>query len=181
MDLRIEKTRRAIRNALLTLLSEKELEKIKVSELCRLAEIDKSTFYLHYHDLTDLCHQLQQEAVHQVLSKFPDPTEALTDSASAIRKIQEAIGSELPLFSLLFSGSQLLQFPYVLTQELKDAIFALYPKYRDDVQMNVHLTYHVYGGFHAYIDNQDSFTPEALLEAIREAYKALERKDDVNH
>lgn len=172
MDLRIEKTRRAIRNALLTLLGEKELEKIKVSELCRLAEIDKSTFYLHYHDLTDLCHHLQREAVHQVLSKFPDPTKALAAPEIAIKEIQEAIGSERPIFALLFSGSQQLRFPYVLTQELKEGIFKLYPKYRDDAQINVHLTYHVYGAFHAYIDNQDNFSPEALLGAIREAYKA---------
>ena len=46
MDIRIEKTERAIRNAFLELRAAKPLEKITVKELCSLACINKSTFYL---------------------------------------------------------------------------------------------------------------------------------------
>ena len=45
MDIRIEKTERAIRNAFLELRAAKPLEKITVKELCSLACINKSTFY----------------------------------------------------------------------------------------------------------------------------------------
>lgn len=47
MDIRIEKTERAIRNAFLELRAAKPLEKITVKELCSLACINKSTFYSH--------------------------------------------------------------------------------------------------------------------------------------
>ena len=43
MDIRIEKTERAIRNAFLELRAAKPLEKITVKELCSLACINKST------------------------------------------------------------------------------------------------------------------------------------------
>ena len=54
MDLRTEKTKRSIINSFLELRSRKPLEKITVKELSEKAEINKATFYLHYHDIYDL-------------------------------------------------------------------------------------------------------------------------------
>ena len=51
MDLRVEKTKRSIINAFLNLRSRKPLEKITVKELSEIAQINKATFYLHYHDI----------------------------------------------------------------------------------------------------------------------------------
>ena len=48
MDLRIQKTRAAIKSAFLELRRKKPIEKITVTELAKLAEINKATFYLHY-------------------------------------------------------------------------------------------------------------------------------------
>lgn len=44
MDLRVEKTEKAIKNAFIELRSQKPLEKITVKELCAEARINKSTF-----------------------------------------------------------------------------------------------------------------------------------------
>lgn len=44
LDIRIEKTERAIKQAFMELRAQKPLEKIKVKELCDLACINKSTF-----------------------------------------------------------------------------------------------------------------------------------------
>ena len=54
MDLRITKTRAAVKNAFLELRAEKPLEKITVKELSTAANINKATFYLHYRDIFDL-------------------------------------------------------------------------------------------------------------------------------
>ena len=51
MDMRVKKTKRSIINAFLELRSKMPLEKIRVNELCRIAEINKSTFYAHYQDI----------------------------------------------------------------------------------------------------------------------------------
>ena len=51
MDLRIEKTENAIRNAFIQLRAKKALEKITIKELCEAALIHKSTFYSHYRDI----------------------------------------------------------------------------------------------------------------------------------
>lgn len=48
MDRRIRRTRTAVFNAVLDLMVEKDTSKITVLELCKRADINKSTFYLHY-------------------------------------------------------------------------------------------------------------------------------------
>lgn len=53
MDRRIKRTRTAIFNAVLDLIVEKEANRITVLELCKRADINKSTFYLHYKSIDD--------------------------------------------------------------------------------------------------------------------------------
>lgn len=53
MDRRIKRTRTAIFNAVMEMIVEKDANKITVLELCKRADINKSTFYLHYKSLDD--------------------------------------------------------------------------------------------------------------------------------
>lgn len=53
-DLRIVKTRKALFDALLELMKEKTFEEIKVSDICNLALVNRSTFYAHFDDKYDL-------------------------------------------------------------------------------------------------------------------------------
>lgn len=53
MDKRIKRTKEAVFNAVLELLVEKDASKITVLELCKKADINKSTFYLHYKSIDD--------------------------------------------------------------------------------------------------------------------------------
>lgn len=62
MDRRIKRTRTAVFNAMLDLMVEKDTKKITVMELCKRADINKSTFYLHYKSM-DECLQACFKAV----------------------------------------------------------------------------------------------------------------------
>lgn len=53
MDRRIRRTKNAVFNAVIDLMIEKEAGKITVLELCKKADINKSTFYLHYTSIDD--------------------------------------------------------------------------------------------------------------------------------
>ena len=52
--------------ALLSLLEKKPFEYITISEICRAAEVNRSTFYLHYENTNDLL----KETVVYVMEKF---------------------------------------------------------------------------------------------------------------
>ena len=53
-DLRIIKTKKTLGEALIKLMKEKNFEKIKISDICEEALINRSTFYAHYEDKYDL-------------------------------------------------------------------------------------------------------------------------------
>lgn len=173
MDLRIEKTRRAIKHAFLKLLSVKNPEQITVKELCQTAQISKGTFYLHYHDLFDLCDQLQREAIRKILSHITDPVEILENLAGFMEKLQTAAVVELDSALPLFSEAQRLMFPVLLEQELKKIIFAQHPEYRDDAQINVNLSYYIFGGYYSYVENQSRFGYDLVLKTIGQTHRSV--------
>jgi len=54
LDLRVQKTYKALLGALYSLLCEKSFDAITVTELCDRAETRKATFYKHFGDKTEL-------------------------------------------------------------------------------------------------------------------------------
>lgn len=76
-DRRTRYTRQVIKEAFLKLLEEKEYPKITVTEICRLAEINRGTFYLHYYDTADVLDDLLSE---------PERNTSVIDMSSALQE-----------------------------------------------------------------------------------------------
>ena len=67
-DLRVIKTRRIIKNALVDLMSQKEVSAITITELSEKAMINRKTFYRHYRTVSDVVTEIENE----ILSEFSD-------------------------------------------------------------------------------------------------------------
>ena len=67
--------------ALITLLREKELKYITISELCKEAEIHRSTFYKHYDDIDSLFESLEDHFLMQIDGFFASLNPFSKDSA----------------------------------------------------------------------------------------------------
>lgn len=63
-DRRTRYTRQTIKETLLKLLEKKAYPKITVTEICRLAEINRGTFYLHYYDINDVLDDILMEMMN---------------------------------------------------------------------------------------------------------------------
>lgn len=66
-----QRSRQKIREALLQLLQHQDLRKITVSELVRVAGINRTTFYAHYPDVTGVVEEIGQELIdklHEVIA-----------------------------------------------------------------------------------------------------------------
>lgn len=61
LDLRVRRTRRLLREALLGLLREKRFDTITVQEVTERAQVSRGAFYLHYRDKDDLLTQSTKE------------------------------------------------------------------------------------------------------------------------
>ena len=61
LDLRVQKTRAALTSSLYSLLCEKGLNEITVTELCDRAMVRKATFYKHFADKSELLAYMIQD------------------------------------------------------------------------------------------------------------------------
>lgn len=62
-DARVRYTQKVLKEALLSLLKEKPINKITVKEVCELAELNRATFYAHYSDCFALLESIEDELV----------------------------------------------------------------------------------------------------------------------
>ena len=73
IDRRTRYTRMVIKDTFLSLLSEKDYADITVAEICRGAEINRGTFYLHYDNIRQVMDELFDDALrntHGMLTQF---------------------------------------------------------------------------------------------------------------
>lgn len=70
---RVALTKRLLKESILRLLREKELDKITVSELCRDAGINRATFYRHYSIPRDVLIELEKDLYFSLRREIPRP------------------------------------------------------------------------------------------------------------
>lgn len=70
MDLRVRKTREAIKNTFKAMVCEMDASKITVKELTERARIHRKTFYLHYTSIEALFEDMLQEAANNYFAEI---------------------------------------------------------------------------------------------------------------
>ena len=88
-DLRIQKTRRDLRGAIIELIKQKPIEKISVKEICDTALITRMTFYKYYEDKYQLLDDTFIEVKDQILASVP--TQEVTSIEDATKYTCELI------------------------------------------------------------------------------------------
>lgn len=174
MDIRIKKTRTAIKAAYLSLREQYPPEKISIKELCALAQINKSTFYSHYDDINDLANTIENETIQTILSDISQAREYSTENPEVFaRDIFHACISHSAMTNLVFSdetGSRLIN---RLEIGIKELIYQKYPAYRNDPRKNILLTFCIQGAHHAYHSNRNA-PPEILFQCMEDIFKCLQ-------
>ncbi len=77
MDKRVEKTKTALRNALLALLQSKPLDSITITELCKTANVNRNTLYFHYAGIHEILAEIEEQILDEMrpyLGKSDDNT-----------------------------------------------------------------------------------------------------------
>jgi AcrR family transcriptional regulator len=60
-DRRVRRTKKLLMRSLTKLMTEKKINKITVTELTELADVNRSTFYLYYRDIYDMIDKIETE------------------------------------------------------------------------------------------------------------------------
>lgn len=106
-DRRVQRSKEAIRECFLALLREKRLSKITVSEICRMANIGRGTFYLHYADVYDLYDSIEDELYQGLYQLFEScyPTTEAENSLRLAEGLTSYVEANKDIF-LLLVGSE---------------------------------------------------------------------------
>ncbi|WP_342046134.1 TetR/AcrR family transcriptional regulator [Bacillus sp. OTU530] len=131
VDLRILKTRKAIKEAFLTLLQTKGYERITIQDIADEAMINRNTFYLHYVDKPDLMEYLCQESMEKLNVCFDldmkDKDIHAIDKEMFISSLSEmfkAIEANIVFFRTMLSQNGQPNFSTYLKEALKDFILS---------------------------------------------------------
>ena len=92
-DLRVIRTRKAIRDAFCAMIMEMDYPDITIKELTQRAMINRNTFYLHYDSIEALLRELQDEIAGEFIEKQVSYTK-MADIRRMIRVIFEYIATQ---------------------------------------------------------------------------------------
>ena len=69
---RVRLTKKMFKDAYIELMHVKNTDKITVKELCETAELNRSTFYLHYNEPNDILISIEDELIENVINYIDD-------------------------------------------------------------------------------------------------------------
>ena len=76
---RVRMTKKLIKDAYLELLESNPSEKISVTDVCKVADVNRSTFYMYYEDTIALRHDIENDVMDQIPVLSDMPSEITTD------------------------------------------------------------------------------------------------------
>lgn len=170
MDLRIVKTRIAIQSAFIELRKTTPLEKIRVRDLCRIALINKSTFYNHYEDAFALSEELENELLDQCMNDFEYKDCLLTAPMRFLENVPVILEKQEPYLSILFSGRQ-----DVLYKKIQRKLRKSYSSLNMTAEEDVKLTFIIGGTMYAMQElmNEGKYTKKEITAYTAKVIESL--------
>jgi AcrR family transcriptional regulator len=164
MDLRIVKTKNAIRTAFLALRSKQALEKIKVKRLCELAVINKTTFYKHYQDIYALSEEIENETILSIMNSFEYMKALFSDPEGFIKGLYQTFMSHEGLILTLFSGRM-----NILIDKVERQLIIHYPRISGLPEKEIMLSFLLWGTAH--VLSESKYEETVLLESLTKVAK----------
>lgn len=62
-EVKFKNTAQKMQNSLIKLIEQKEFDKIKISDICRVAKVNRSTFYAHYQNTVELLEEIEHDMI----------------------------------------------------------------------------------------------------------------------
>lgn len=161
-DARIRYTKFAIRNAFLELLGKYPIEKVTVAEICRIAELNRATFYRYYDNQYDLLSNLENEMFEEIKSSL---FECKNDIDMLTERIFTKFVEQKEVWTLLLSDHADLGFQNKI-YSFFDEHFAKNATSKESELRYRFLLYGYSGIFDYWVQNGMQETPQEMAEYV---------------
>ena len=177
-DRRIQKSKTALKDALLTLMQTKDFKTISITNLVQLADLNRGTFYKHYQDKEELLEEVIDEVMKDLTVSYRAPYENLTVieinklSASAI-KIFEHVAAHANFYSLLGKANILTGLQTRICDELIDLISQDFANNPLNIKINIKIAasyqaYAIWGMITEWIQSDFIYPADYMAEQLLE-------------
>lgn len=149
-DRRIRRTRKLLKDSLISLMGEKEFKNISVKDITEQADLNRGTFYLHYEDT----YHLLQEIENDVLQDFQDMIHNYSQSFQrqtllpVLNPIIDYISKNAAICHILFnnnvSAEFVNRFHRLIHENGRSIIRGMYPN-MSETTMNYFFEFITYG------------------------------------
>lgn len=147
MDLRIQRTKTAIRNSFIALRKKKPIEKITVTELSSLAGINKATFYLHYSDIYALSDEIEDGVIDEIILGLKVLDNFFDAPKEFSMEIFKAFMDNRKRLETVFSGSRYSGFSIKIERRIKAIMYEKYPDFYTR-ENDIIVSFFIQGIFH---------------------------------
>lgn len=106
-DRRSLRTKKAIKKALIILMSKKNISEITIKEVSEIADINRKTFYAHYADVYQVFGEIENDLINKMLNII-DSTNILSnhyDPFPIFRELTDEINSDPEYYKYLIQAS----------------------------------------------------------------------------
>lgn len=127
-DRRVRKTKKALQDVFCEMIKEKTLNEITIKELCARADINKSTFYLHYSDIYDLADSVQNlliQGVCAIIDEY-DYTETVQKAPEMWKRIADTHFKDSKSLGSLLKRNGMISVVHNFEQAVIDTIMKKY-------------------------------------------------------
>ncbi|MBQ8995676.1 MAG: TetR/AcrR family transcriptional regulator [Oscillospiraceae bacterium] len=116
---RVALSKRILKDALLELLKKKPLYEVSVSELCQASGINRTTFYRHYDNTSDLMVEIQEELLERIGTAYRTSANDPQSAPLSIEEVVEFFALHREYDSLFSDGSPVTEH---MVQAMKEPI-----------------------------------------------------------
>lgn len=130
MDRRTKYTKKIIKDTLIKLLSEKDIKKVTVSEICKIADVNRATFYRYYLDVYDLLDHIEEDFIDELKQPYLDDPNRVSTVGAFSKEILAVFLENKELVKILFNTNNNI---YFLNEVLEVAYGMCKTKWMSDI------------------------------------------------
>jgi len=176
VDRRINKSKNALKKALLQLMKEKAFKRITITEIVNLADLNRGTFYKHYSYKEDLLDDVIHDVISNLIESYRAPYQNNTNffqeklSSSAI-KLFDHVAQYADFYTIIINSDGLPGFQQKICDVLKEVAIhdQLIENKNTDIDYQISASYQSYALFGMIVEwvkGGFKYTPSYMAEQL---------------
>jgi AcrR family transcriptional regulator len=142
------------------------LEKIKVTKICELALINKTTFYNHYQDIYALSDEIENETILSIMNSFQHLNDLFSNPDAFMKGLYYAFKSHEEVIVTLFSGRM-----DILIDKVERQLLIQYPLLGNMPEKEIILSFLLWGASH--VLSESKYEEIIMLDTLTKVAKQI--------